>query len=83
MFSVNMLRALDKSQSLLSPSTQVESFEICKLLVDAGSDITLQNSAGLLPGDLTADPVIRKLLGKLDSDEVATSENDVDPGTPV
>ncbi|KAL5253710.1 hypothetical protein ACHWQZ_G013477 [Mnemiopsis leidyi] len=69
--------------SALHFAAEVESLEICKLLVDAGSDITLQNSAGLLPGDLTADPAIRKLLGKLDSDEAGTSENDVCPGTPV
>ena len=61
---------------------QAESYEICKLLVDAGSDIFLANSSGLQPGDLTAVPEIRKLLGKIDSDE-AGSVNDVDPGTPV
>ena len=50
--------------------------------MDAGSDITLLNFAGLQPGDLTADPDIRQLLGKIDSEE-ASSVNDVDPGTPV
>jgi hypothetical protein len=58
---------------------QAESFDICQLLVKAGSDISLLNFAGLQPGDLTAVPEIRKLLGKIDSDEAAS----VDPGTPV
>ena len=50
--------------------------------MDAGSDITLLNLAGLQPGDLTAVPEIRKLLGKIVSEEAAPV-NDVDPGTPV
>ncbi|XP_063682021.1 diacylglycerol kinase iota-like isoform X15 [Bolinopsis microptera] len=68
--------------SALHFAAEAESLEICKLLLDAGSDANLPNSSGLLPCDLTSLLAIRKLLGKIDSDDAA-SVNDVDPGTPV